>query len=97
MENTRELYVVCFESANYAGAGDTCMAWATSEKEAMGAAAQFAEEFYYEEDQDQYIEENGEDDGVMYANVTSAVLLKGSQYEEYQKDPSQASFYQLVN
>ena len=93
----KELYVVCFESMNYAGAGETCMAWATSEEEAMEVAAQHAEEFYYEQDQEQYVEENGDDEDVMWATVTSAELLKGSRYEEFQKDPSQSSFYQIVN
>ena len=96
----KELYVVCFESANYAGAGETCLAWATSEEDAKEAAASYAEDFYREQDEDQWKEEYAEDmdeDDVMWATVTSAVLLKGSEYEEYQKDPSQASFYQLVN
>jgi hypothetical protein len=93
----KELYVVCFESMNYCGAGETCLAWGVDEEDAKEAAAEHAEDFYREQDEEQYIEENGEDGGVMWATVTSAVLLKGSEYEQWAFDPSQASFYQLVN
>lgn len=101
MENTRELYIVEFESMNYAGAGHTCLAWASSEDEARDAAFQFAEEYYYEQDHEQYYEEyhDGEEimDDTIWATITSAEPLKGSKFEKYAADPSQAEFYQIVN
>lgn len=93
----KELWVVEFESAHYAGASEHCLAWAENEDNAKDAAADWAEEFYYEQDQKQFLEENDSDDGESYANVVSAQLLVGSDFEKYVNDPSQASFYPIVN
>ncbi len=95
----RELYVIEFESANYAGAHETCLVWATSEDDARAEFEQsgWGEEFFYEQDHDQYIEENGDDDGVMYCTFKCAVRLEGSSYEQYAKMESQRGFYQIVN
>ena len=83
----KDLYVVKFESANYCGAPETCMAWATDEDDAMDVAHDYAENFFYEQDQEQYLDENyGDDEGVLYANVISAGLLKGSEYEQWARD-----------
>lgn len=79
-------YVVYFESANYAGYGEHVLVWANSEEEAMSndALIEYAEEFYREQDEAQYIEENGEDvDGVQWASIMSAEKLKGSRFEEF--------------
>ena len=97
MSDTRELYIVEFESANYAGAGHTCLAWASSEDEARDAAFDYAEEFYYEQDNEQYYDEYGTDEDILWATITSAQPLKGSDFEKYAADPSQAEFYQIVN
>ena len=96
----KELYVVCFESMNYCGAAETCLAWGVDEGDAKLAAADYAEDFYREQDEDQWREEYSEEmdeDDVIWANVLSAELLKGSKYEQWAFDPSQASFYQIVN
>ena len=99
---TKELYVVYFESMNYAGAGETCLVWAESEEDAMSCdeLLEHAETFYREQDEDQWREEYSEEmdeEDVIWASIQWAKPLKGSEYEEYQKDPSQAEFYQIVN
>ncbi len=93
----RELYVVYFESANYAGYGEHALVWASSVEEALAdeQLAQHAEEFYYEQDGDQYLEEHGDDDGVVWAYIGSALPLKGSEFEQYVA--KQPQLYPVVN
>ena len=95
----RELYVIEFESANYAGGSETCMVWATSAENAREEFDQsnWGEEFYCEQDQEQYLEENGDDEGVVWSSFVAATKLAGSEYEEFANDSSQSSFYQIVN
>ena len=96
----KRLYVVEFDSANYCGAPEHCLAWAHDEEDAMDEAADFASEHYREQDQSQWEEENeGEDpDEVMWASMRSAELLEGSEYAEYVEDEvQQRNFYQIVN
>lgn len=89
----KELYVVYFESANYAGCGEWVLVWAESEDEARDNPdmLEFAENFYREQDEYQYREENNidEDEDIyeMWANVQSAEVLKGSSHEEIYLNP----------
>lgn len=93
---SKQLYVVYFESANYAGYGEHARVWATSEEEAKEAVSDYAEEYYYDQDGDQ-LEEDDIEDGP-YANVMSAVLQAGSEFEEFIADPQQAEhFYPIIN
>ena len=99
---TKELYVVEFESANYCGAGEYCLVWASNEKDAEDAASAHAEEFYYEQDSEQWEEENeGEsDEDVTWANMKSAYPLASDEAEDVRKyllDPTQVRFYPIVN
>lgn len=93
----KQLYIVYFESANYAGYGQHCLVWATNVDDAMSndLVNQYAEEVYYEQDQDQYTEEHGDSDGVSWAAVLNAELLAGSQHEKFVK--KQPQFYPIVN
>lgn len=96
----RELYVIEFESANYAGAHETCMVWATSEDDAQTQfeLSGWGEDYYREQDYDQYVDENGSDEDVAcWSTFNRAVRVAGSRYEQFVNDPSQASFYQIVN
>lgn len=95
----RELYVIEFESANYCGAHETCMVWAESEDHAQEEFEQsgHGEDCFREQDQDQYFDEYGEDYGVIWCSFKRAVKVAGSEYEEHVNDPSQSSFYQIVN
>ena len=99
----KELYVVEFSSANYAGAPEHCRVWAESEEDAMDAASQYANEYYYEQDAEQWYEENGDDedegDGPGgWATVDRAFLQAGSAFEKYIDDPEQAeAFFPIVN
>lgn len=95
----KQLYCVYFESANYCGFGEYCLVMADSEPDAMSiqAVIEYAEEYYQEQDEDQFIEENGEDtDGVTWACIMTAVLVSGSEFEAYIADPSQAGFYPMI-
>lgn len=95
----RELYVIEFESANYAGASETCMVWADSVEDAQQEFENscWGEDFFREQDQDQYIEENGDDEGVVWSSFIEAIPLKGSVHEEFATNPTQQQFYQIVN
>jgi hypothetical protein len=95
------LWVVYFESANYCGAGEYCLVWATTEDDANEAATCYAENYFYEQDIDQYLEENdGEGDGVMYASLIQAYELSSDEAEDirrYLLDETQKGFYPIVN
>ncbi len=94
----KELYVVEFDSVNYCGAPEHCRVWAESEDDAMDEAAQYADDFYREQDEEQYMDEHDGEDADTYGNVLSAVLQKGSKYEQWIADPVQAAtFYPIVN
>ncbi len=92
----KELYIVEFASANYAGGASHCLVWATSEDAAEEAAWEYAENYYYEEDGDQLIED-GYDQSDACSVINWAELVEGSEFEEFVKDPSQAEFYPEVN
>jgi len=55
-----QLYLIYFESANYAGYGHHCVVKAWSEDEAEDLAQEYMEDTYYEEDSDQWYDENSE-------------------------------------
>ena len=95
----RELYVIEFESANYCGAHETCMVWAESilDAELKFAESGWGEQYFQDQDQEQYFEENGYEEGVIWSYTKRAVKLAGSEYEEYANKESQSSFYQIVN
>ena len=96
----KRLYVVEFDSANYCGAPEYCLAWANDEEDAMDEASVWAEEHYREQDQSQWEDENeGEDsDDVVWASMRSAEPLEGSDYEQWVEDEvQQRAFYQIVN
>ena len=97
----KELYVVEFSSANYAGAPEHCRVWAESEEDALDAATSHAEDYYMEQDQDQWEEENDEfrEEGPgAWATMDRAVLQVGSEFEEYIADAVQAeTFFPIVN
>lgn len=96
----RELYVVYFESANYAGYGEHALVWASSEQEALcdDRLVEYAEEFYRDQDEQQFEEEHAEGfdlDEVAWSSVISAVQLKDSEFEEYVA--KQPELYPIVN
>lgn len=101
----KELYVVEFSSANYAGAPEHCRVWAFSEEDAKDAASEYAHEFYYEQDAEQWYGENRDEDDEEegngpggWATVDRAELQSGSRHEEFIADPEQAAnFYPIVN
>lgn len=97
MQDQRELYVVYFESANYAGYGEHCMVWAADEDDAMSndKLYEYAEDFYRDQDESQYLEEYGEDDGVIWASILSAEPLAGSEFEEFVA--KQPELYPILN
>lgn len=93
----KQLYVIDFESANYAGGGEHCLVWAEDEDQARDLADNHMEEYYYEEDIDQLQEENeGEIDGP-FATVTKVELLDNSEHKEFAEKESNRQFYPFVN
>ena len=97
MQNQR-LWVVEFESMNYCGAASHCLVWAVDEDDAKMSSEEYAENYYFEEDGDQYLEDNEDDEGVIWSTTTSAVLLEGSEFAEYVEDQSQQqAYYQFAN
>lgn len=94
----KELYVVYFESANYAGYGEHCLVWAESEEDARynDQVIQYAEEFYQEQDYDQQLEEGEDSEGEgPWASIEWVKPLHGSEYEQYVAE--QPDLYPIVN
>lgn len=95
----KALWVVEFQSANYCGAEQYCLVWATSENNAHDEASSWVEEVFYEQDSEQYLEENGEDPEA-YAYITNVYPLVSEEAEDirrYLKDETQKQFYPIVN
>ena len=93
----REIYIVQISSANYAGAPDHCAVMASSEDEAMDLARPYAEQYYYEQDSEQWLDENDNEEAEEYSTVDYAVPLVGSEYEEYYANEVQRNaFYPMV-
>lgn len=92
-------YVVYFESANYCGAGEYCIVQAETVEEATVLASAYAEEYYYEEDELQYVEDNGESDlvGVTWSTIISVELLENSNVLDFVYMEDQKQFYPRIN
>lgn len=96
----KEIYIVTFSSANYCGAPEYCAVMATSEFDAMSNSGvlDYAEDFYREQDEEQFLEENeNEEPDMGYATIESAVRLIGSDFEEfYANEKQRFAFYPMV-
>jgi len=98
----KELYVVYFESANYCGYGEYCLVWATDPDDARDAASEWAEDFYREQDEEQFLDENGDCEYPdLWATITKDPYPLASEDAEdirrYLLDSSQAQFYPIIN
>jgi hypothetical protein len=94
----KQLYVIYFESANYCGAGEHCVVWASSPEEAETKADYYMQDYYYDQDYEQFAEENDGEEPDTYYNVVSVELLSESDQLEFYNDPAQrAAFYPCVN
>ena len=101
----KELYVVEFSSANYAGAPEHCRVWAESEEDAIEAASNYAHDYYYEQYSEQWYDENGDEEDEdsdiapdAWASIDRAFPQAGSSFEKFIDDPVQAeNFYPIVN
>ena len=92
------LWVVEFESMNYAGAPSHCLVWAVDEEDAKMSSEEYTEDWYFQEDGEQYLEDHKDDDGVIWSTITSAVPLEGSDFAEYVEDENQQrAYYEIVN
>lgn len=92
------LYILYYESANYCGYGQHAVVRANNETEAELLADGPMEDYFYEQDQDQYLEDYGDDEGVTWANMRSCEELTPEHASwKYVVDPGQASFYDFVN
>jgi hypothetical protein len=96
---TKEIYIVTFSSANYAGAPEYCAVMADSEEDAISNedVYEHAETYYREQDEEQYQEETDGECCDCYASIDSAIALVGSEFEEYYANEEQRrSFYPMV-
>ena len=93
------LWLAYFESANYCGYGEYCVVEASSEEEANEIASSYAEEQYFEQDNEQYVEEHGdEEEPVHWANIHWAVPFDESHdCWKYYIDPTQKQFFPKIN
>lgn len=96
-----KLWIVYFESANYCGYGAHCLVRAETEDQARTLAEGYAEDFYYDQDQDQYYEEHPENMDVgpdSWADIkTVEVLDENHESWIFVQMPSQASIYPMIN
>lgn len=99
--NEKKQFVVYATSANYCGYGEYCRVWALDEEDAKHASSDYFEDLYYQQDEEQYIEENGEDyDCCGWSHIEEAYALDSEEAKDvrgYLQDPNQAHFYPLVN
>lgn len=94
-----KLWLIYFESANYWGYGEHCVVQADSEDDAREIAYDHCNDFYYEQDSEQYIEENGSDEDVgSWADIqTCEEFDESHEYWKFYIDPGQSSFYPKLN
>lgn len=91
------LFILYFESVNYCGYGHHAVVRAQDGQEACDKAAPFMEEYFQEQDEDQYVEENGTADDVSWACLMSCEPFdKDHEDWQYVIDPGQASFYEFI-
>lgn len=92
-----KLWIVYFESANYCGYGEYCVVRADDSTNAEIIAESYAEDNYCEEDSDQWYDENGHDPD-RWAEIKKVELFdEGHECWQYYIDPSQSSFYPVIN
>lgn len=97
----KQIYVVEYESADWAGASSHCLVMASSEEDAEEISEEFRDQDMYDTYSGEY-EDNKEDFGVEpdgpYSTLVRVVPLKGSEYEQYVKDEGQQrTYYPAVN
>lgn len=93
-----KLWIIYFESANYCGYGEHCLVLAEDEDEARELSVDYAEQHYREEDEEQYIDEYGEDDGVIWSSIISCEEFTPEHDSwKFAWDPEQAHFYERIN
>ena len=93
------LYIIEFESAYWCGGVSHCVAEASNEIDAEGAAEchmrDTIRDLFYDDD---YEDEVGPDgDPSDYTVNWVEILNESNEYWKYYQDPSQASFYPKVN
>lgn len=92
------LYLVYAESLHYCDYGQHWVVEASNELGAEDLANECIEEYFYEQDSDQLVEEGYDLDGMVYAQIVSVEEF-GPKHEcwKYYQDPKQAQFYIELN
>ncbi len=93
----RELYVVTYDNMHYCGGELNCLAWATSNDDAICVASDHMEEAQRELFSDHYEEDENVDMDDTFVGSCRAELVKGSEFEEFINMKDQESFYPVVN
>ncbi len=93
----KQLYIIDYESSQWCGGGLHCVAWATSEDDAVEEASTWMEECQRDLFGSEYNDEDANDEDCAYT-VNSVQLMEGSGFEEYYNDLQQRrAFYPCVN
>lgn len=93
----KQIYVVEYKSADWAGASSHCLVMAESEEDAEELSQDFIEQDMYDTYSGEY-EDNVEELEGPYSTIVRIVPLKGSEYEQYVKnDSQQRTYYPEVN
>lgn len=91
------IYLIYAESANYCGYGQHFVVEAPDEDTAKLLAEPAVEEYFYEQDSDQYLDEHAEEPD-NYGNImTCEVFDQAHESWKYYCDPTQSEFYIRVN
>lgn len=92
------LYILYYESANYAGYGEHAIVQADSEEEAQELCEGPMNDWFYEQDGDQYQEDYGDDcDGGWASMIRCEELTKDHESAEFVTNPNQESIYHCIN
>lgn len=88
------LYLIYAESVNYCGYGQHFVTEALSEDHAKEKVEGAVEEYFFEQDQDQILEEYGPDYDECYGTIISVEPFDPTHESwKFYKDPTQSEFY----
>ena len=100
---TKQLYIICYDSAHWCGGESHCVVWAESPDDAVDVAGVFMEETMHEMFRDEYDDYYNEETCTFDFDDESAVQVQwvelfGSEHDhwEYYQDDCQEEFYPVI-
>ena len=92
------LWVVEFMSYNYTSNSEYCIVWADSEYNAHVASAQYTEDFFFDKDYEQFLEDTGNlDCDIMWATTVEVTRLSSEQNEDILANILDTKRYPIIN